>query len=154
VYGTWKAAVRTVDSPATPAVSITPDADPAKNGFNFGAGADPLPAALASIKNQGYNTEVVWNLALIPGHNYRIQVIVHDGDQNKVGGDVGEACVDYCAGGDNPPPPPGDGGPPDTTTNPPPPSCPPDSHLCGNAEPTYTCPTGQICNLGCCMWIG
>src|SRR5262249_35003353 len=32
---------------------------------------------------------------LIPGHAYRFYVIVHDGDQNKTGGDVGQACIDY-----------------------------------------------------------
>ena len=26
------------------------------------------------------------------GHLYRVQVMVHDGDQNQSGGDVGEAC--------------------------------------------------------------
>jgi hypothetical protein len=45
---------------------------------------------------------VRWNLfdlvdqfgATITGHNvYRIQFMVHDGDQNKAGGDVGQACV-------------------------------------------------------------
>jgi len=40
---------------------------------------------------------VRWNLVLIPGRSYRIQVLVHDGDQNKAGGDSGEACVNFCA---------------------------------------------------------
>jgi hypothetical protein len=30
---------------------------------------------------------------LVAGHRYRAQFIVHDGDQNKDGGDVGQACV-------------------------------------------------------------
>ena len=43
-----------------------------------------------------------WNLTdlynqglLIPGHTYRFYVIVHDGDQNKVGGDAGQASFTY-----------------------------------------------------------
>jgi hypothetical protein len=161
VFGSWKAAVRNVDSTVNPpVVSITPDADPAKNGLNLGPGADPMPAAVAALKNEGYHTEVVWYLPLIPGHTYRVQVIVHDGDQNKVGGDVGEACVDYCAGGNNPPPP-NDGGLPPNQSTTPPPDCGPDSHVCGSGstDPTYVCPTrsngsvGQCIN-GCCMWVG
>jgi hypothetical protein len=96
VYGSWKAAVRTVDKTQSPAtVTITPDADPAKNNWNL-AGGDTPPSGLS---NQGFGAEAVWNVALIPAHSYRIQVIVHDGDQNKAGGDSGEACVLYCAGG-------------------------------------------------------
>jgi hypothetical protein len=41
---------------------------------------------------------VRWDIRLEAGHNYRFQVMVHDGDQNKVGGDSGEACVTFCAG--------------------------------------------------------
>jgi hypothetical protein len=94
VFGTWKAAVRTVDTTLTPnVVTITPDADPAKNNWNLGGG-DPVPAGLT---NEGYGAEVWWDLVLNPGHSYRIQVIVHDGDQNKSGGDSGEACVNFCA---------------------------------------------------------
>src|SRR5262249_49094786 len=32
---------------------------------------------------------------LVPGHTYRFYVIVHDGDQNKVGGDAGQASFTY-----------------------------------------------------------
>jgi hypothetical protein len=96
IYGSWKAAVRTVDNTVSPAtVTITPDADPAKNNWSL-AGGDTPPSGLS---NEGFGAEAVWNVALIPGHSYRIQVIVHDGDQNKAGGDSGEACVLYCAGG-------------------------------------------------------
>jgi len=35
----------------------------------------------------------VVQLGLIPGHTYRLQFMVHDGDQNKSGGDVGESCA-------------------------------------------------------------
>jgi len=30
------------------------------------------------------------------GHTYRFQFMGHDGDQNKSGGDVGEACVNVA----------------------------------------------------------
>jgi hypothetical protein len=94
IFGTWKAAVRTIDKTVTPnVVSVTPDADPAKNNWNLGGG-DPVPAGLS---NEGYGAEVRWDVVLQPGHSYRIQVMVHDGDQNKSGGDSGEACVDFCA---------------------------------------------------------
>src|SRR5204862_4366297 len=103
-FGTWKAAVRTVDKTASPAtITVTPDGDPAKNNWNLGAGSDTPPAGLT---NQGYGTEVRWNVSnlrvkdsngnpqpLQPGHLYRFQFMVHDGDQNKTGGDSGEACV-------------------------------------------------------------
>jgi hypothetical protein len=97
VFGSWKGAVRTVDKTVTPnTVVITPDKDPVKNMWNLGAGADPVPMGL---KSDGYGAEVRWTVPLANGHSYRVQVIVHDGDQNKGGGDCGEACVLFCAGG-------------------------------------------------------
>lgn len=97
VYGTWKAAVRTIDNrKATPVMTVTPDADPAKNNNTYGPGApEPAPAGLA---NQGYGAEIVWDLTkrnLISGHQYRVYFMVHDGDQNKSGGDVGQACATF-----------------------------------------------------------
>jgi hypothetical protein len=93
VYGTWKAAVRMVDRTKNPpVVTVTPDADPTKNNWNLDGG-DPAPAGLT---NEGYGAEIVWNvdaLGLIEGHVYRVQVVVHDGDQNKTGGDTGAACA-------------------------------------------------------------
>ena len=109
VCGTWKGAVRTVDNTKTPAiVTITPDVDPAKNGWNLGSGDAPL-GGFSSMPKGGYGAEVVWNLnelGLIPGHSYRFQVMVHDGDQNKTGGDAGEKCFTIVMPGGNPPPPP------------------------------------------------
>ena len=46
--------------------------------------------------NQGYGAECVWSVAqlgLIPGHSYRLYFMIHDGDQNKVGGDAGQGCT-------------------------------------------------------------
>src|SRR5262249_25541723 len=85
IFGTWKTATMS-------GTSITPGADPAQNDWNLGTGADPIPNA----QSLGYGTEVVWNvndLGLIPGHAYRLQAMVHDGDQTRTGGDGGESCV-------------------------------------------------------------
>jgi len=99
VFGTWKGAVRTVDKTKNPAVvTVTPDADPAKNDWNLDGG-DPAPAGLV---NQGYGAEVRWDVAqlgLIPGHTYRLYFMVHDGDQNKEGGDTGHGCAILNTGG-------------------------------------------------------
>jgi hypothetical protein len=96
VSGTWKAAVRTVSGST---VTVTPDMDPPVNNWNLGPGADPVPPGLT---NQGYGAEVRWDisqlrddhgLALQGGHTYRLYFMVHDGDQNKTGGDSGQGCT-------------------------------------------------------------
>ena len=93
VCGTWKAMVRTVDETHNPAlVTITADPDPAKNYWSI-PGGDAPPAG---VTNEGYGAEVIWNLSDLPvqaGHKYRIEFMVHDGDQNKLGGDAGAACT-------------------------------------------------------------
>ncbi|HXT97446.1 MAG TPA: hypothetical protein VN853_14185 [Polyangia bacterium] len=148
VYGTWKAAVRTVDETASPAkVTITPDADPAKNDWNLG-GPDTAPSGLM---DEGYGAEVVWNVPFVAGHSYRVQVLVHDGDQNQSGGDSGEACVLFCAGSDDCETTGtcetggagGSGGGP---------SCPSGTSACGGGGPDgVTCPSGLVCANGCCL---
>jgi hypothetical protein len=94
VFGTWKGAVVTVDkTKGTPTVTMTPDADPAKNNWSLGPGSDPAPSGL---KNEGFGAEARWNvndLGLQAGHAYRLQFMVHDGDQNKTGGDSGQNCM-------------------------------------------------------------
>jgi hypothetical protein len=144
VFGTWKAAVRTVDKTVSPAaVTITPDADPAKNNWNLGAGSDTVPSGLM---NEGFGAEVLWQVPLASGHSYRLQVMVHDGDQNKAGGDSGEACVVYCTGGSGGEGAGGAGG------GPPPPSCPAGYTSCAaqGIEPVE-CPGGTVCANGCCV---
>ena len=97
VFGTWKGAVRTIDkTKSVRAITVTPDADPAKNNYNLDGG-DTAPSGL---RNQGYGAEVAWNVddllaanVIQQGHVYRVQFMVHDGDQNKVGGDTGEGCA-------------------------------------------------------------
>ena len=49
-----------------------------------------MPVGLA---NEGFGAEARWNVHLVAGHSYRLQVLVHDGDQNKTGGDVGQFCA-------------------------------------------------------------
>ena len=99
ISGTWKSAVVTVDnSGVAPIRVITTDADPAANNLTLGPNANKPPA---NMSRQGYVTEARWNVntmtcngvALQRGHTYRMQFMVHDGDQNKTGGDVGEACA-------------------------------------------------------------
>ena len=99
ISGTWKSATVLIDMSATTVTRVvTTDADPPKNGFVLGPKADPVPAG---ISTQGYLTEARWNVDQITcngqplkkGHTYRMQFMVHDGDQNKTGGDVGQACA-------------------------------------------------------------
>lgn len=121
VAGTWKGAVRTVDASGA---TITPDADPAKNNQDYGNGHTAPAGALA--KPEAFGTEVRWDIRLEVGHNYRFQVMVHDGDQNKIGGDAGEACVTFCAGD----------------------ACPADVDSCSADE---DCADGNVCTGGCCI---
>src|SRR5262249_61802958 len=96
VFGTWKAAVRTVDATKSPpVVTVIPDKDPVKNAPNLDGG-DPVPQDVAS---QDYLSEVRWSVdqlllehKIMKGRVYRMQFMVHDGDQNKTGGDVGQGC--------------------------------------------------------------
>jgi hypothetical protein len=101
VAGTWKGAVKIIDKTQNPTkITVTPDMDPPENNYNLGPipPADPVPPGLV---NQGYGAEVRWNvdqlhdengMPLQGGHTYRLYFMVHDGDQNKTGGDVGQGC--------------------------------------------------------------
>jgi len=89
VFGTWKAAVRTVDETRAPVgVTLAGDADPAGNGSDF-AGGDAAPS---NVSFEAFGAELRWdvdNLGLEAGHSYRLYVLVHDGDHAA---DVGQAC--------------------------------------------------------------
>jgi uncharacterized repeat protein (TIGR01451 family) len=95
VFGTWKSATETIDETgATPKITFSVAGNPAQNKGNLGTGADTAPSGLGS---QGFSAEVQWSLSslnLLPGHSYRFYFMVHDGDQNKSGGDVGQAAFD------------------------------------------------------------
>ena len=93
IYGMWKSVVKTIDKTKTPnLVTITVDADPRNtNGWNLAGGVAP-PAGTITDK---YGALITWDvdkLGLLSGHTYRLQFMVHDGDQNKTGGDVGQSC--------------------------------------------------------------
>jgi hypothetical protein len=97
VFGTWSTA-------STASGTYTPLKPPASNNWNLGPGSDTPSAGFAALGNEGFGTEVRWDVSelpdmidheqsLMPGHTYGIQVMTHDGDQNKTGGDVGEFCT-------------------------------------------------------------
>ncbi|HEY6038946.1 MAG TPA: hypothetical protein VIV58_31905, partial [Kofleriaceae bacterium] len=107
-------------------------ADPAANKWNLTTMADPVPASVMAAGKENYGTELRYEVGLISGHSYRIQVIAHDGDQNK-GGDSGEKCVTFCAG---------------TGT-----LCDPGVTECVDNPDGSTCPTNTSCVQGCCLPI-
>jgi len=94
IFGTWKAATKSGSI-------LTTDANPAMNYWTLGPGSDTPAVGFTALKGQGYGTEIRWNVKdlrfkgapLQAGHKYRVQVMVHDGDQNKSGGDVGQSCL-------------------------------------------------------------
>jgi hypothetical protein len=105
VYGSWKPASETINL-VTSAVTLALASDPTTNGKNL-AGGDTWPTTFTSL---GYTAEAVFNLSdlkvinpdgtvsqmpLIEGHTYRLYMIDHDGDQNKTGGDSGQAAFDF-----------------------------------------------------------
>jgi hypothetical protein len=139
IFGTWKSATEGTGNVGTPAT-----ADPTANKWSLGPGADPLPSTAGATADAGmgpkmpmgmtcsenYGAELRFEVGLISGHSYRLQVIVHDGDQNK-GGDSGEACVTFCAGSGS--------------------SCPTGAQTCSGGETGAQCPTGTSCVQGCCV---
>jgi hypothetical protein len=143
VFGSWKAAVRVVDKTVNPpTATITPDPDPKMNNWNLGPGSDPVPMGLMDL---GFGAEARFEVSLTKGHTYRLQVMVHDGDQRKVGGDSGEACILYCAGSSS-----GGGG---AGGAPPPKMCPAGVMSCGGGIDPASCPAGTACVSGCCVSI-
>jgi hypothetical protein len=91
VYGSWKPETSGEKGDSSP-----------ENGTNMGSGADAWPPSNGPSGNEGHDTnytaEIIWNVAdlktnagqpLQAGHTYRVQVAVHDGDQEY---DVGAVC--------------------------------------------------------------
>jgi len=126
IFGSWKSATEDSNHVGTPAT-----ADPAANNWNLTTQADPVPAG-AMAANEKYSTELRFEVGLISGHSYRIQVIAHDGDQNK-GGDSGEACATFCAGTGM--------------------LCDPGVTECVETPDGSTCPANTTCVQGCCAPI-
>jgi Flp pilus assembly protein TadG len=89
-----------VASGGYPGITYAEDADTASNCSGAGTGytCNGIPDTPIGgwTQNQNWASELVWyidSLGLRPGHIYRLQVMVHDGDQNQSGGDVGEGCM-------------------------------------------------------------
>jgi len=123
IFGTWKSATEEDGGVGTPAMM-----DPMSNKWTLGPGSDPVPS-LAKTCTEGYGTELRFEVGLISGHSYRLQVMVHDGDQNK-GGDSGEGCAIFCAGSGS--------------------LCPQGVAECGLAD-AGPCASGTVCTQGCCL---
>lgn len=100
VFGSWKTAVKTIDRTggSGDSVSFSSDENPSpKNVWNLGPGAVPAPPGLTGDISYGvlYQWDVNQLIAegkMMAGHSYRVQYMVHDGDQSR-GGDEGEACA-------------------------------------------------------------
>ena len=127
IFGSWKSATEDASHVGTPAT-----ADPAANKWNLTSSADPIPASAMAAGKENYGTELRFEVGLISGHSYRIQVIAHDGDQNK-GGDSGEACATFCAGTGM--------------------LCDPGVTQCVDSPDGSMCPTDTACVQGCCLPI-
>jgi hypothetical protein len=123
IFGSWKSATEGDGGVGTPAMM-----DPMSNKWNLGSGSDTVPS-VAMHCTEGYGTELRFEVGLISGHSYRLQVIVHDGDQNK-GGDSGEGCAIFCAGSGT--------------------LCTPGISECGVGA-AGPCPSGTVCTQGCCL---
>lgn len=102
IFGTWRGAVKTVETNRNQtSVRFDADPDPAKNFWN---GVPDLPPS-GFHRSQGHGAELVWSvdqLGLVPGHTYRLQLIVHDGDEGRSGGQASEACSQITVGGGGP----------------------------------------------------
>jgi hypothetical protein len=120
IFGSWKPATEGTGNVGTPAMM-----DPMQNKWNLGTSADAVPAAAMKC-TEGFGAELRFEIGLVSGHNYRFQVIAHDGDQNK-GGDSGEACATFCAG-----------------------TCPAGILAC-DATSEAPCAAGTPCSGGCCV---
>jgi len=102
--GSWKSVRKTINADGTFTVDpefakpIDPVVKNINSGvWNLGAGSDPAPkSGYNGAAPQAYGAEIVWDIDLLgldASHTYKFQFLVHDGDQNKGGGDVGEACI-------------------------------------------------------------
>ena len=91
IWGTWKSKGGSNIKPANKKNLGGPDTFPSKSN------------TIAASKNpsQLYTSEIIWRVddirvdgaGLTPGHTYRAQIIIHDGDNTATGGDVGQTCV-------------------------------------------------------------
>jgi hypothetical protein len=92
IFGTWKVTEKIFDSAWNPTIQVGQNAD-TNNHWDLGPGSDPVPASAGS--SEEFGTEARWEVSklnLQPGHTYRVEFMVHDGDATQVGGDVDQAC--------------------------------------------------------------
>jgi hypothetical protein len=103
VFGTWKSATEN-------GTTGTPNAaDPPINYWDLGTSADQVTAAANTncpctstscntfgLMGRGYGAEIRFEVGLVAYHSYRLQIMLHDGDQTQ-GGDSSEGCAVYCA---------------------------------------------------------
>lgn len=87
IWGDWKPKGGANPSPPNNTI-LPPGADPFPpvSNIKFGDGR-------RRIRETEYGAEIIWkvdSLNLIPGHSYRAQFIIHDGDRE---GDIGEGCT-------------------------------------------------------------
>src|SRR5205085_1742072 len=103
LFGSWTTAhfVGTTYHSVVPAAKNDWHIGVAADNVNYGADT-PTGGFGAVGTSLGFGAEVRWNvsglhdengLPLAPGNSYRFQVMTHDDDQNKVGGDAGENCT-------------------------------------------------------------
>jgi len=93
IYGVWKVLNGRVgsDCRSNPNQNFC-------NKLNLGS-PDAFPSQSNLLKTSTprepqASAEIIWNvdsLGLTQGHNYRVQIVLHDGDQNN--GDIGQACT-------------------------------------------------------------
>jgi cysteine-rich repeat protein len=99
IFGTWRAAVRTLDKTQNPSdVTIASDGNPAANNWDLDGGDTPP----GGLPNGGWSAETRWDiddLNLDPGHTYRLQVLMHGGQDGTPPGDKCEPDVELVSNG-------------------------------------------------------
>ena len=95
VFGSWKSAVRTVDTTVTPPkVTITPDADPAKNNWSIAGGTHPHRPQERRFRHRGPLERRAGAGPFVSPAGDRPRRRSEQGRRRS-----GEACVLFCAGG-------------------------------------------------------
>jgi cysteine-rich repeat protein len=99
VFGTWRAAVRTLDKTQNPEdVTIASDGNPTANNWDLDGGDTPP----GGLPNGGWSAETRWeidDLNLDSGHTYRLQVLMHGGQDGTPPGEKCEPDVELISNG-------------------------------------------------------
>jgi uncharacterized repeat protein (TIGR01451 family) len=102
LFGTWTTGSGNPSAGTYSVATLPAGSNVSGSTWNLGAGSDAPGASVDTSNSEAYTAEIRWNvseLGLQTGHTYRIQIIEHDGDQNKTGGDAGEACLNLTVPG-------------------------------------------------------